>query len=51
MLLLDKLIGHIIPVRFISFAMVGGVGVLVHLMALALLFGWLQISLAGDRML
>jgi dolichol-phosphate mannosyltransferase len=49
MLLLDKLIGHIIPVRFISFAMVGGVGVVVHFMALALLFGWLQMSfLVGE---
>jgi dolichol-phosphate mannosyltransferase len=29
-LLLDKMIGHLIPVRFLSFAMVGGLGVFVH---------------------
>jgi dolichol-phosphate mannosyltransferase len=38
MLLLDKLIGHIVPVRFVSFAIVGGLGVLVHLFSLAILF-------------
>jgi dolichol-phosphate mannosyltransferase len=31
MLLLDKLIGHIIPVRFVTFTLVGGVGVFVHM--------------------
>jgi dolichol-phosphate mannosyltransferase len=34
-LLLDKAFGHIVPVRFISFALVGGSGVLVHLLVLA----------------
>ena len=34
MLLLDKLVGHLIPVRFIAFILVGGVGVFVHLIAL-----------------
>jgi len=29
-LLLDKMVGHLIPVRFLSFAMVGGLGVFVH---------------------
>ena len=38
MLLLDKLIGHLVPVRFIAFALVGGLGVVVHLIALTLLF-------------
>lgn len=38
MLLLDKLIGHVVPVRFVSFVLVGGVGVLVHISALALLY-------------
>lgn len=37
-LLLDKMFGHIIPVRFISFAMVGGSGVVVHFSVLTLLF-------------
>jgi dolichol-phosphate mannosyltransferase len=30
MLLLDKLVGHIVPVRFIMFMAVGGLGVFVH---------------------
>jgi dolichol-phosphate mannosyltransferase len=31
MLLLDKLIGHIVPVRFVAFTLVGGAGVFVHM--------------------
>jgi len=41
-LLLDKMVGHVIPVRFLSFAMVGGLGVFVHfgvLMVLLKLLG------------
>jgi dolichol-phosphate mannosyltransferase len=38
MLLLDKLIGHLVPVRFIAFALVGGFGVVVHFIALTLFF-------------
>ncbi|MCI5159713.1 MAG: glycosyltransferase family 2 protein [Candidatus Electrothrix sp. AUS1_2] len=38
MLLLDKWIGHLIPVRFVAFALVGGIGVLVHFLVLLLLF-------------
>ena len=30
-LLLDKLVGHIVPLRFAAFALVGGAGVLLHL--------------------
>lgn len=37
-LLMDKLIGHLIPVRFLSFALVGSVGVLVHFTILTLAF-------------
>jgi dolichol-phosphate mannosyltransferase len=33
-LLLDKLIGHIVPVRFALFAMIGGLGLFVHLAVL-----------------
>ena len=36
-LLLDKVFGGLLPLRFISFALVGGLGVLVHLAVLALL--------------
>jgi dolichol-phosphate mannosyltransferase len=35
-LLLDKLVGHIVPVRFIFFAMIGALGLVVHLSVLAL---------------
>ncbi len=36
-LLIDKIIGHVIPLRFVMFASVGGVGLFVHLAVLALL--------------
>jgi dolichol-phosphate mannosyltransferase len=35
MLLADKLIGHIVPVRFALFALIGGLGVFVHMAVLA----------------
>ena len=35
-LLLDKVFGGLLPLRFFSFALVGGLGVLVHLLTLAL---------------
>jgi dolichol-phosphate mannosyltransferase len=38
MLLLDKTVGHILPVRFVMFAAVGGSGVLVHFLGLYLAF-------------
>jgi len=38
MLLTDKLIGHIVPVRFVAFAMVGALGVFVHFAILSTLF-------------
>jgi hypothetical protein len=31
MLLADKIVGHIIPIRFLVFALVGGLGLIVHL--------------------
>jgi dolichol-phosphate mannosyltransferase len=34
MLLADKLIGHIIPVRFALFALIGGLGLVIHLAVL-----------------
>jgi dolichol-phosphate mannosyltransferase len=36
-LLIDKVIGHVIPLRFVMFASVGGMGLIVHLAALATL--------------
>ncbi len=41
-LLLDKLVGHIVPVRFALFAMIGGLGLVVHLAVLGLV-----LNLAG----
>jgi dolichol-phosphate mannosyltransferase len=38
LLLLDKLVGHILPVRFVLFASIGGLGLVVHLAVLALAF-------------
>src|ERR1700722_2510301 len=38
MLLLDKLVGHLIPVRFLAFSIVGAVGVVVHFTVLMLVF-------------
>lgn len=46
MLLLDKSIGKYIPVRFISFAAVGAVGVAVHFAILAFLFKSVGIAFA-----
>jgi dolichol-phosphate mannosyltransferase len=42
MLLLDKTIGHWIPVRFLAFSIVGAVGVAVHFAVLGLVFYGLQ---------
>jgi dolichol-phosphate mannosyltransferase len=44
MLLLDKLIGHIVPVRFMMFAAVGTLGLGVHLTVLALMLKWFDQS-------
>jgi dolichol-phosphate mannosyltransferase len=38
LLLADKLIGHIVPARFIAFSLIGCVGVGVHLLALTLVY-------------
>ena len=35
MLIADKLIGHIVPVRFALFDFVGGIGLLIHMSVLA----------------
>jgi dolichol-phosphate mannosyltransferase len=44
MLLLDKLVGHIVPVRFIAFSIVGALGFAVHVLVLSLTFKTLQRS-------
>ena len=42
MLIADKLIGHVVPVRFALFAFVGGVGLFVHMSTL-----WFALTVAG----
>ena len=42
-LLADKVIGHIIPIRFVMFALVGGLGLLVHLAVLWLCLNPMQL--------
>jgi len=42
MLLADKLIGQLVPVRFALFAMIGGLGLLVHLATL-----WISLNFIG----
>jgi dolichol-phosphate mannosyltransferase len=44
MLLLDKLFGHIVPVRFVAFCIVGALGVAVHFAILTLLFQFQRIG-------
>jgi len=43
-LLLDKLVGHIVPVRFALFAMIGGLGLVVHLAVLGLVLNLAGVS-------
>lgn len=43
-LLIDKVIGHVIPLRFVMFATVGGMGLVVHLSVLALLNRFIGVS-------
>jgi len=38
MLLLDKMVGHVVPVRFLAFAGIGAVGLVAHIVVLAALF-------------
>ncbi len=44
LLLLDKMVGHIIPVRFFSFALIGGLGLGVHFAVLAAMFKGAQLE-------
>jgi dolichol-phosphate mannosyltransferase len=44
LLLVDKIIGHTVPVRFIAFSLIGCVGVIVHLLVLTLIYRAMDIS-------
>ncbi|HEY4249610.1 MAG TPA: glycosyltransferase family 2 protein [Roseomonas sp.] len=50
-LLADKALGGILPLRFLSFAAVGGAGMLVHLAVLAVVHGALGIGFAMAQVL
>jgi len=49
MLLADKLFGHLVPVRFVSFMAVGTLGVVVHFAVLTTLFRALTFSFAQSQ--
>jgi len=49
MLLADKLFGHLVPVRFVSFMVVGTLGVFVHFAVLTTLFRALTLSFAYSQ--
>src|SRR5262249_21721943 len=51
MLLADKVIGRIVPIRFILFALVGGLGLLVHLAVLWLCLNPMHFSFALSQAL
>ena len=46
MLLADKTIGRFLPVRFIAFSIIGGLGLFVHMAVLTLLLKGLGLSFA-----
>ena len=46
MLLLQKLVGPAIPIRFLLFSLIGGLGVLTHLAILGVCANWLGIAFA-----
>lgn len=50
-LLIDKLIGHVVPAKFVLFSIVGSLGVLVHVIVLTLLYQWLGIGFGVSQTL
>jgi dolichol-phosphate mannosyltransferase len=48
-LLLDKVFGGLLPLRFFSFALVGALGIVVHLLALGLLRQTTMLSFEADQ--
>ena len=49
MLILDKLVGRYVPVRFVAFTMVGGIGVGVHLAVVAALYVWQDMGFVASQ--
>ena len=50
MLLLDKTVGRFVPGRFVMFALVGGVGVFVHMLVLAALNQGLELAFMESQL-
>jgi dolichol-phosphate mannosyltransferase len=44
LLLLDKLIGHVVPVRFVAFSLIGVIGIFVHLLVLIIVYRTMSMS-------
>ncbi len=49
MLLLDKTVGRYVPVRFLSFSIIGGAGVILHMTVLGMALGLLNLSFAWSQ--
>ena len=49
MMLADKAFGHVVPARFVAFALVGGSGLAVHLLVLAGLFGGMRLDFTNSQ--
>ncbi len=49
MLMLDKLIGRYVPMRFVAFSLVGGAGIGVHMLIISLLFALLGVGFATGQ--
>jgi dolichol-phosphate mannosyltransferase len=49
MLLADKTVGRFVPVRFVAFAIVGGLGVLVHMLALWVLHKAFEVEFLASQ--
>ncbi len=51
MLLADKTIGRFVPVRFLTFSIIGGLGVLVHMAVLSFVFQGIDLGFANSQSL
>jgi dolichol-phosphate mannosyltransferase len=51
MLLLDKSVGHLVPLRFLSFCMVGSLGLAVHFLVLWLCFQIIGVDFVASQMI
>ena len=47
--MVDKLVGHLVPIRFVLFTIVGGAGVISHLFALWFLLTVFQLPFAASQ--